>query len=1082
VTPIIDVTPGSGRQAKGFWLSYSSKPIFFLSIVLTVIGIYGAMQVPISVFPDTNFPRVVIGVDNGVMPVEQMQVMITKPIEDAINSVPGLVTVRSTTSRGSAEISLFFNWNVDMYRTLQLADAALAKVQQSLPATTRITTNRLTFATFPILGYALTSDADVSGKDLVSQTQLWEIATYDLKPPLNRVDGVSTVVVQGGMVPEFHVVPNLARLQAAEVTLLDLVNGIQSSNIIDSPGLYESNHQLILGLVGAQAHNSSDLSSLVVKTTSSGAPIRVSDVAAVHPATMPVYTMVTSNGKPAVLLNIARQPSSNTVQVANAVADETTQLQKKLPHGVHLLPFYDQSELVREAIASVRDAILIGLILACVILFLFLRDWSSSLIAGLVIPVTIAITILFLWLIGQSFNLMTLGGLAAAIGLVIDDAIVVVENIVVHRDHGESRVGAVRKALNEITAPLVFSTITPVVVFLPLIVVTGVTGSFFRALAVTMTAALLTSLVLALTWTPALSLHLLRSTKAAAPDDANSAAISNDNIEDYEDGPVMRKILRLHARLLIWALTRPLLLGLACLAIVIVGYFSYRALGTDLLPEMDEGAFILDYLTPAGTSLSETNRILLHVEQILHNTPEVEITSRRTGLQMGLAAVTEANYGDFTVRLKKKRSRSIDEVIEDVREEIKKREPALDVEFTQVLQDMIGDLSNSPEPIQVKLFSSDAPLLHNLAPKVADAIAKIPGVVDTQNGVDNTISGPATNFQIDPVLAGRLGFTPMEVSEDATAILDGLPTNDPIIVNGRPYTIRIRLPEESRASLDSIQNTVFNSSTGHTATLGSLAQVTQLPPQNEIRRENLQQVILVSGRLEGSDLGSAMARVRSTVQSLHLPSSVRVEYGGTYQEQQKSFGDLARVLILALVLVFGVLVVEFRNFSAPVAILSSSVLSMTGVVLALLLTGTIFNVASFMGLIMVIGIVAKNGILLLDADERYRTEGERSSWTGLSNRAGEMLGDFDRQTDTDLARKAMLHAAQRRLRPIFMTAVAAICGMLPLAFALGAGSQMLQPLAIAVIGGLSLSIFLSLIVTPVIYCSLTQRAIKAKAS
>ncbi|MGH9596000.1 MAG: efflux RND transporter permease subunit, partial [Edaphobacter sp.] len=508
------------------------------------------------------------------------------------------------------------------------------------------------------------------------------------------------------------------------------------------------------------------------------------------------------------------------------------------------------------------------------------------------------------------------------------------------------------------------------------------------------------------------------------------------------------------------------------LVLIVAGYFGYRALGTDLLPEMDEGAFVLDYLTPAGTSLSETNRILLHVEQILRDTPEVEVTSRRTGLQMGLAAVTEANSGDFTVRLKNKRSRPIDDVIADVRAEIKKTEPALDVEFTQVLQDMIGDLSNSPEPIQIKLFSPDTRLLHELGPRVGDAIAKIPGVVDVQNGVDNTISGPATSFQVDPVLAARLGFTPTEVSEDATAILDGLPTNDPIIVNGRPYTIRIRLPENSRASLDSIQNTVFNSSSGHTASLGSLAQIAQLPPQNEIRRENLQQVVLVSGRLEGSDLGSAMERVRSTVQSLDLPSSVRVEYGGTYQEQQKSFRDLARVLLLALALVFGVLVTEFRNFSAPVAILTSSILSMTGVVAALLITGTIFNVASFMGLIMVVGIVAKNGILLLDADERFRVEAKRSG-NGMHIDLSEESSSASE--DSYIARAAMLHAAQRRLRPIFMTAIAAICGMLPLAFALGAGSQMLQPLAIAVIGGLTLSIFLSLIVTPVIYYNLSQR-------
>jgi CzcA family heavy metal efflux pump len=1029
----------SSASEQNFWLVRVSKPIFFFLAVLVLAGVYAAFRVPISVFPDTNFPRVVIGVDNGVMPVEQMQVTITKPIEDALNSVPGLRTVRSTTSRGSAEISLFFDWNVDMFHTLQLADAALSKVQQTLPTTAHITSNRLTFATFPILGYALT--ADDRGVDTVSQTRLWEIATYDLKPPLNRVEGVSTVVVQGGKIPEFHIVPNLAQLQITGVTVTDLVNAVQASNIIDSPGLYESNHQLILGLVGAQAHDATQLGNLVIKTTAGGAPVRISDVASVDPSTMPVYTMVTANGKPAVLLNITRQNSSNTVAVANAVADEMAQLQSKLPRGVHLIPFYDQSELVRESIASVRDAILIGLVLTCIILFLFLRDWRSSLIAGLVIPVTVAVTILFLWLIGQSFNLMTLGGLAAAIGLVIDDAIVVVENIVVQRDAGESRIHAVKKALHEITDPLIGSTITPVVVFLPLITVTGVTGSFFRALAITMTAALITSLLLALTFTPALSLTLLKA-KSSSDD---KLATTHD-----ENSAMIRRVLHMHERLLKWTLARPLALALACLALVVVGYFAYGALGSDLLPEMDEGAFILDYTMPAGSSLAETDLILQHVEKILQHTQEVRITSRRTGLQLGLAAVTEANYGDFTVRLNTKRTRSIDEVMADVRDQLKKTEPELDVEFTQVLQDNIGDLSNSPEPIQIKLFSQDSKLLHELGPKVQAAIASIPGIVDTQNGVDNTLSGPATNFQIDPAVAGRLGFTPVEVAEDATSILDGLPANEPLIMNGRPYTIRVRLPGSNRASLDAIQNTVFNSSTGHTATLGSMAQITQLPPQNEIRRENLEQVVLVSGRLEGSNLGDAMASVKTAVGHMNLPASVRVEYGGTYQEQQKSFRDLARVLVLALALVFGVLLAEFRNFSAPIAILVSSVLSVTGVVLALLITGTDFNIASFMGLIMVIGIVAKNGILLLDADEKFRAAGAS-------------------------ARDAMMQAAQRRLRPIVMTAIAAVCGMIPLAFALGAGSQMLQALAIAVIGGLVLSVFLSLIVTPVIYYRLTDR-------
>ena len=1033
-----------------FWVVQHKRTIFFFTIALALAGVYLAYKVPISVFPETNFPRVVIGIENGVMPVEQMQVTVTKPVEDAINSVPGLETVRSTTSRGSAEVSLFFNWDVDMADTLQLVDSAVSKVQQSLPATVHITTNRLTFATFPILGYSLTSDT-------VTQTRLWEIATYDLRPPLNRLLGVSTVFVQGGKVPEVHVIPNPAALLASSVTVSDLLDAIRRANIIESPGLYEANHELILGLVGAQVHNADELAKVVVKSTTAGVPIRIGDVAEVKESTKPVYTIVTAEGKPAVLLNIARQPSSNTVAVADEVAREVEKLKKVLPPGVEFRPFYDQSLLVRESISSVRDAILIGLILASIILVVFLRDWSSSAVAGLVIPVTVMITIVFLKVTGQSFNLMTLGGLAAAVGLVIDDAIVVVENIVLHRDAGEGRSEAVRRALHEITVPLVGSTITPIVVFLPLISVTGVTGTFFRALAITMTVALLTSLLLALTWTPSLSLVLLKRGKQV---DAAVEAFEPTEPSDKEElrrlqtvpehqSAFMRRILHWHAKSLAWAIARPVLLGIVCLFLVFGTWLAYRGLGSDLLPEMDEGGFILDYLSPAGTSLTETDRMLRHVERILRATPEVESISRRTGLQMGLAAVTEANRGDFTIKLKTKRSRPIDEIMADVRTQVRAAEPALDVEFIQVLQDMIGDLSNAPEPIQIKLSSENADLLNTIAPRIAENIIKLPGVVDVLDGVDNTISGPATSFQVNTAVAARLGFTPDEVSTDATALIEGAEAATPIIQNGRPYTIRVRFDESHRSSLEAIQNTVMNSATGHTSTLGSLAEVKELPPQNEIFRENLVRTVVVTGRLEGSDLGSAIKRVRKSVEDMHLPASVRVQYGGTYEEQQKSFSELLRVLVLALILVFGVLLTEFRNFSAPIAILISSVLSTSGVVFALLITQSTFNVASFMGLIMVIGIVAKNGILLLDAEQKYRS--------------------------LDMGpREAMLEAAQRRLRPIVMTALATVSGMLPLALALGAGSQMLQPLAIAVIGGVTVSMALSLIVTPAVYYFLTR--------
>jgi CzcA family heavy metal efflux pump len=1022
----------SSAASQTFWVARHSTTILFFIIVLSAAGLYLARKIPISVFPDTNFPRVVIGVDNGVMPVDQMQVTITKPIEDAVNSVPGLLTVRSTTSRGSAEVSLFFDWNVDMFRTLQLVDAALSTVRQTLPASAVITTTRLTFATFPILGYSLTSDN-------VPLTKLWELATYDLKPSLNRVDGVSTVVVQGERIPDFEVTPEPSKLVAAGATVSDVLNAIQLTNIVDSPGLVQTQHELVLGLIGAQVHDASQLGQVIVKNTPSGIPIRIADVAVVKESVEPVYTMVRAGGKPAILLNIARQPSSNTVQVADLVAAEVERLKPLLPPGVIVKPYYDQSELVRESIASVRDAILIGLILATIIIIVFLRDWRSSLVAGLVIPTTIAITFVFLFVLGESFNLMTLGGLAAAVGLVIDDAIVVVENIVLHRQAGESRVEAVRKALREITTPLIGSTVTPIVVFLPLIAVSGVTGSFFRALAITMTVSLLASLLLAVTWTPALSGLLLRNKSSEQSGHGH-----------HQDSGLMLGVINFHEKWLRRALERPVALFAACALLIVGVYVGYSSLGSDLLPEMDEGGFVLDYIMPAGSSLVETDRVLQHVERILAKTPEVESISRRTGLQMGFAAVTEANTGDITVKLKRRRDRGIDEVIADVRSEIKKTEPQLDIEFTQVLQDMIGDLSNAPEPIQIKLFNPNPAVLNDVATRVADTIKKQPGVVDVLDGLENTLSGPAASFQVDPSIAQRLGFTVQEITTNTTAMVEGVPATVPMIADGRPYTIRVRFPEATRSSMNAIMDTVVGSATGHLSTLRSLATATQLPGQQEIRRENLQREVIVTGRLEGSDLGSAIKRIQTAVNALHLPKTVRVTYGGTYEEQQKSFAELTRVLILALVLVFGVLLAEFRNLSAPFSILVSSVLSTAGVVGALLITRTTFSVASFMGLIMVIGIVAKNGILLLDAEARFRAEGMSPE-------------------------EAMLQAARRRLRPILMTALAAITGMLPLAFALGAGSQMLQPLAIAVIGGLLISMLLSLVVTPVVFFRMTRK-------
>ncbi len=1024
----IENPPVLAEEAE-HWTGRYLKSIIFIIAALAAFGVYLVFTIPIAVFPSTNFPRIVVGIDNGVMPIEQMQVTVTRPIEEAVNSVPGLDHVVSITSRGQAEVDLFFSWNVDMFRTLQYVNAAAASVQTTLPPTAKITVNRLTFAAFPIMGYSLTSSS-------VSQTRLWELATYTLKPQINRLPGASMVVVQGGQEPEFLIQPDPEKLVESQITVPTLLDAFSKSNLIDSPGLLQRNHQLVLTLVSGQAQSVSDIGDMIAKSVTSGSPVHVRDVASVGQSVKPVYTIVTANGQPAVLLNIFRQPDSNTVAVADEVHTEMDQLKRSLPAGINISSFYDQSELVSASITSVRDAIVIGLILAAAVLVLFLRDWGTSVVAGLVIPATIAVTFIALRLLGESFNLMTLGGLAAAVGLVIDDAIVVVENIVMHRDAGQTRSQAIRSALQEIKKPLVGSTVTPIVVFLPLIAVTGVTGVFFRALAVTVAVALLTSLGLALTWTPALSYLLVHSRG------------KKEHSEIATTG-FMGRVTRAYERLIKIALKFPWGLVVVCLLLIVVSYFCYKSLGSDLLPAMDEGGFVLDYLMPAGASLTDTNRVLIGVENLLRTIPEVESTSRRTGLQLGLATVTEANTGDISVKLKSKRSRGIDEVIADVRDRVNKAYPQLDTDFTQLLQDQIGDLTSSPDPIEIKLFSPNIGLLQQWAPRVANAIKTIPAVKDLKNGIDDTISGPAITFNVDQTTAARAGFTPQELELDTSAILDGEPATVPIVMNARAYTVRVRFPEANRASLDSIRNTLLISGTGRVATLGTLSTVQENPGELEVHRENLQRYVAVTARLEGMSLGTGVAAVQKKVAALHLPSAIRVVYGGLYATQQQSFHDLVFVLGAAIVLVFIVLLVEFGGFAAPIAILSSALLSTSGVFFALFVTGTTFNLSSFMGLIMVVGIVAKNGILLLDADQKYRAEGSSP-------------------------RDAMIKAGERRLRPIMMTALAAMAGMIPLALALGAGSQMLQPLAIAVIGGILASMLLSLIVTPTVHYLLAR--------
>jgi multidrug efflux pump subunit AcrB len=1068
---------GSERTKQGsevFWFAREHKSIIFLIVTLGFVGAYLGFTIPMGVFPTTDFPRIIVGVDNGVMPIDQMLVTITRPIEEAASGVEGIEDVKSTTSRGSAEIDLFFSWRVDMFETLQRVNAALARVESTLPATAKITSERLEFSSFPILGYGLTSDT-------ISQRQLWEMATYEIKPRLASLAGVSTILIQGGQVPEFHIEPAPAKLRATSASVSEILSAVDRSNIIQSPGLFTRNHQLYLGLIAGQAENAAALANIFIKNAPDGSPLYVGDVASVVPSFQPHFTIVTANNKPAVLVNVNRQRGSNTIEVARAVKAEMVEIEKTLPPGIEVSTFYDQSWIVGQSIKSVRDAILIGLLLASAVLVLFLRDWGTSFIAGMVIPISLLVTFIVMRVLGESFNLMTLGGMAAAVGLIIDDAIVVLENVVLHREAGEDRFRAVALTLRELSAALVGSTLTPIVVFLPLIAITGVTGVFFRAMAVTIGAALLASLGLALTWTPTLCLYLLRKQTAPVRRGGNPHPVESDSSAAAfsaappsgeetkktemsllllaEERHLMKgyfgRVIRFYERWFRRSLKHPIWVPIVAACLVVVSYVCYQQIGSDLLPKMDEGSFILDYVTPPGSSLEETNRMVTDIVEIVRRAPEVSSTSRRTGLQLGLAAVTEANTGDISADLKTKRSRDIWAIMNDIRQKVVQAEPAVEVEFTQKLQDMLGDLTSAPQPIDIEMFSPDAKLLDDWAPRVADAIGKIEvggghPIVDIDDGIDSTTSGPAVSYRVNMAKASHAGFSPQDVASEAEAMLDGIEAAQPVVVNDRPYAVRIRYPAEVRSSLSAMNDTMLVSPTGQLANLGSLATMTELPGQTEILEDHEQRYVAVTARLEAIDMGHGIAAVRQALAQLHMPPSIRVEYGGLYQTQQQSFRDLTLVLALAIVFVFLVLLFEFRSFSAPISILVSAVLSAAGVFVALFVTGITFNLSSFMGLIMVIGIVAKNGILLLDADEKFRAAG------------------FSRA-------ESIFQAGRRRLRPILMTAIAAVAGMFPLALAIGAGSQMLQPLAIAVIGGLLVAMILSLFVTPTIYYFMTSK-------
>jgi CzcA family heavy metal efflux pump len=1011
------------------------RAVIVVIVLLAIGGILAATRLPISLFPQTNFPRIVIIVDNGEVPADQTLLTVTRSVEEAMSGIPGIARITSTTARGATEVNLFFDWNVNIEQTLQIVQARLSQLSTQLPAGARIgSVNRLTFAVFPVLGYSMTSSKRDAGT-------LRTLADYTVQPALARVPGVASVNIAGGEVREVQIHLDPARLEGRGISVAQVVDAVRSANVTDSAGLMAENHQLELALISGRATTLEDLGRLVVATVNN-VPVLLSDVATIGPGFQPHYTIVSADGTPAVLLNVLRQPTANTVTVTDAVKVELARVSKQLPRDVVIKPFYDQSLLVRAAVGSVRDAILIGLILSVLILYGFLRNWGTTLVATIVIPVTILVTILVMWLAGLSFDLMTLGGIAAAIGLVIDDAIVVVENIFAHVARGETRVVAVRRALNEIAGPIVGSTITPVVVFLPLSFLTGVTGVFFRSLAMTMAVALLTSLVLALFFTPVLAQRFVSASGEKAK-----------RIE--EGGPILRRLMDWYERLLEAALRHRQVVLLLIPGLLVCAFLIYRQLGSDFLPAFDEGAFVLDYTAPPGASLTETDRLLKHVEQLLRETPDVESYSRRTGMQLGLA-ITEPNTGDFLVKLKQGKRRPTDQVTAELRQKIEASEPALRVDFVGILSDLIGDLTSSPAPVEIRLFSEDTAALHRTAKEVAASIAKVNGVVDVFDGT--VVSGPAITFRIDPQRAAMYGVKGSDVTDTVTAALGGTVASS-IVERGHTVDVRVSLPANQQTSLDRLRALrVRSPASGGFVPVDQVATIEYDPGQTEIARDGLRQTSAVTARLQGISLGTAIQQIQAQLQrDVHLPPGMTLEYGGLYQEQQASFRQLATMLAVAIALVFLVLLIEFGSFAHPIAIVTGAVLALTGTLAALLVTHTTLNVVSLMGMIMIVGIVAKNGILMLDTVEEHLHAGD------------------------DL-HAALVRSGRRRFRPVLMTSLAAMLGMLPLALSLGSGAELLQPLAIAVIGGLSFALLLSLVVTPTVYAIVASKTPREQAS
>jgi CzcA family heavy metal efflux pump len=986
------------------------RAVVLVSAILALAGVVAVRSLPSDIYPPLNFPRVVVIAHVGTIPARSMMLTITRPIEQAIMEVPGVRRVRSKTFRGSSEISAQFDPSTDIVLALQQVQGRVAEVRTDMPPETELIIERLTTAAFPILSYNLTGG--------LAEADLRDYAFYVMRPALARVPGVGRVEVLASDIREIEVVVDPAKLLATGVTAEDVADALKAANALLPVARYPAKGIQYLVLASGLWKSAADIAQAPI-LVKKGASIRVADVAEVYPGRPDRTTLVTGNGQPAALVNVSEQIGANILNVRAGVEQRLRELTSSLPSGLKISKVYDLAGFVSDAMKSVRDAIVIGGVLAVIVLFVFLRDWRVTAVAALTLPLTVISTFFFMDLFGETINLMSMGGLAVAIGLVIDDAVVVVENIHRHRARGEGE-DAVEKAVAELVVPVVASTLTTVVVFAPLGLLSGVVGQFFKALSITLSVSVLISLFLALTLIPLLA----RWAEAGAKPEREGGRLDD-----------------VYARALPFAMVRVRWLGLAVLGLIAAAVLFYKLVATGFLPRMDEGGFVIDYLTPPGTAIEESDKQIKKVEKIVAETREVASFSRRTGSELGLFA-TLPNKGDLVVRLKPRgqRDRSADAIIDEMREKIHEAVPSMDVEFVQLLQDMIGDLEGNPTPIEVKVFGDDQAKLEDLAEQVEEKIKDIKGVVDLV-GVEK--SNPEVTWEIDPVAAGRLGLTVTQVADQLSAAwLGEVPTELRLL--DRTIPVRVRYPDTVRFDPVRLAQTTIRGAEGKLTTIAAIAQPTTVGAQGVLTRENLRQMALLTARLEDRDLGSAVGEVRGQLAKVKLPVGYTLEVGGQYESQQEAFRQLMTVFAIAASLVLVILVIEFRSLTPALLILAAAPLSFGGALLMLIITGTELNVSSAMGFILLVGLVVKNGIVMIDYAHHLHA-------------AGKPFPD------------AVSEAARIRLRPILMTTLCTLFGLFPLALALGAGAELQKPLALVVIGGLSLSTLVTLFAVPSFY-------------